>query len=78
MQVQLTMACCGLHASKLLVWRNEEDNVIVNVPYDREYVEKLMEKLRAFYFSKFLPRLSDDIKARRFVFCDEYIALCSV
>ena len=77
MQVQLTMACCDLQACKLLLWRNKEDNVIIDVSFDTEYVEKLVEKLRVFYFSKFLPRLSDDIEASRFVFCDEYMALCS-
>ncbi|XP_076439124.1 uncharacterized protein LOC143277997 [Babylonia areolata] len=58
-QIQLTMFCTGIHASKLFIWTPEK-HVLISVPYDADFVVQQVARLRQFYFKHMLPRLTDD------------------
>jgi len=63
-QVQLGMFCTGLRMAKLLVWSSKE-HILINVPYDAEYLAEQIKRLRGFYFSVMLPRVVDEFFAGR-------------
>lgn len=71
LQVQLTMFCTGLRNCLFFVW-SDQGHVLVRVPYNEEYVDRNVNRLRNFYFSNMLPRLVDDFHAGHFKLCKGY------
>ncbi len=50
-----------------------KEHVLINVPYDAEYSTDQVTHLRGFYLSVMLPRVVDELIARRFKLNDKYL-----
>ena len=68
MQMQLTMFCTGIQKSKLWVWRCPLDFALIDIDYDQNYAEELIQRLKEFYTRKMLPRIVDEIDNERLTF----------
>lgn len=75
-QVQMTMYCTGRSKCKFVVW-TEEESVIVDVCYDRDFVMEIMQRVRKFYFQTLLVRLTDEYRNKRLKLCNDYKTICS-
>ncbi|XP_040062105.1 uncharacterized protein LOC120837011 [Ixodes scapularis] len=65
-QVQLQLFCLGKTHCDFVVWARGEGHIgvkgqahIIGVPYDKEFVDKLLPKLETLYFEQYLPALVD-------------------
>ncbi|CAC5420784.1 unnamed protein product [Mytilus coruscus] len=67
MQIQLTMFCTGLHKAKIFIWRSPDDNILIDIAFDQEYIQQLVSRLRTFYSNKMLNRIVDEIDNDRLV-----------
>ncbi|XP_063073553.1 uncharacterized protein LOC134464036 [Engraulis encrasicolus] len=74
MQVQLGMYCTGLQHAKLVIW-NKTEHLEIEVPYDQDFVEEHIPRLRTFYFSHMLPKIVDDFVEGRLQFCSRYLSI---
>lgn len=63
-QVQLGMHCLGLQKACLVIWTPAQ-HLELNVPYDKDFVASLMQRLRSFYFRHMLPKLVDGGHGRK-------------
>ena len=71
MQVQIGMHCTGLGKATLLLW-SRSDNVQLPVPFDRNFAEQNVARLRTFYFAHMLPRIVDEFAHGRLQLCPAY------
>ncbi|VDI72302.1 Hypothetical predicted protein [Mytilus galloprovincialis] len=67
MQIQLTMFCTGLHKAKIFIWRSPDDNILIDIAFDEDYIQQLVRRLRTFYSNKMLNRIVDEIDNDRLV-----------
>ena len=74
-QVQMTMFCTKSSICKFVVWTAEEQ-LILDIPYDENYVSNELPKIRKFYFQHLLPRLTDENHFGRLQLSREYKKLC--
>ncbi|XP_041837800.1 uncharacterized protein LOC121637659 isoform X2 [Melanotaenia boesemani] len=75
MQVQLGMLCTGLRACKLLIW-SPSQQVLLHVPYNEQFCNTTVARLKAFYFKHMLPHMSDEFRAGRLLLSSTYMQLC--
>jgi YqaJ-like viral recombinase domain len=75
LQVQLNMYCAESKDALFYVWTSD-DNLSVDVPYDDDYTNREVARLRKFYFSYFLPRCTDLFEQNLITLCDEYLKIC--
>ena len=55
-QVQLQLFCCGAKKAHFFVF-SSADYVLVEVSYDEEYVQNVIQKLEDYYFTEFLQQI---------------------
>ncbi|VDI61158.1 Hypothetical predicted protein [Mytilus galloprovincialis] len=67
MQIQLIMFCTGLHKAKIFIWRSPDDNILIDIAFDEDYIQQLVRRLRTFYSNKMLNRIVDEIDNDRLV-----------
>lgn len=75
MQVQLAMFCTGLRACKLLIWVPSQQ-VLLHVPYNAQFCDKTVARLKTFYFKYMLPHVSDEFQAGCLLLSTRYLQLC--
>ncbi|XP_052217200.1 uncharacterized protein LOC127835044 [Dreissena polymorpha] len=75
-QVQTTMYCTKTTMCKFLVW-TESDQIIVDVPYDKKFMDSLLPRVRAFYFKHLLVRIVDEHHFQRLEFSPAFKNLCT-
>lgn len=76
-QIQLTMLCAGLRACKLLIWSSSQQ-VVVDVPFNKDFCSKIVARLKIFYFTYLLPYVAVEHQEGRLVLCARYAqGLCA-
>ena len=73
-QTQLTMMCLGLQSCKFVVWTPDEHKEL-DVPFDTDYTDGYVQKLKKFYFLHMLPKLADDFAEKKLHLCQKYLDL---
>ncbi|XP_042264553.1 uncharacterized protein LOC121895458 [Thunnus maccoyii] len=75
MQVQLGMFCTGLRSCQLLIWTPSQQ-VLLPVPYDKQFCADTVARLRIFYFEHMLPYVSDEFEEGSLLLSARYLQLC--
>lgn len=75
MQVQLGMFCTGLRSCQLLIWTPSQQ-VLLTVPYDKQFCADTVARLRIFYFEDMLPYVSDEFEKGSLLLSARYLQLC--
>jgi len=70
-QVQLGMFCTKTDLCKFLVWTPVQ-SIVVDVKYNKEFVNAILPRVRRFYFNHLLVRIVDECHFKRLNLCDEY------
>lgn len=74
-QVQMAMHCTGRKFCKFLVWTRSA-SVVVDVQYDKKYVDDTARRVRKFYFNFLLARLAEEWHSKRLKISQDYIQCC--
>ncbi|KAH3774408.1 hypothetical protein DPMN_175790 [Dreissena polymorpha] len=69
------MDCTKASLCKFIVWTNEYQ-IVTDMPFDEEFVNLLLPRIRKFYFENLLVRLSEELRSNRLKFFSAYKELC--
>ncbi|XP_060583020.1 uncharacterized protein LOC132739331 isoform X2 [Ruditapes philippinarum] len=75
-QVQLAMFCTKARLCKFIVWTAEEQ-VVLDVLYNEDFIEEILPRVRNFYFKHLLVRLTDEHLSGRLKLSPEYKRFCN-
>ncbi|XP_053390110.1 uncharacterized protein LOC128553029 isoform X2 [Mercenaria mercenaria] len=74
-QVQMAMYCTKTSLCKFILWTAEKQ-MVLDVLFDSDFVDKILPRVRAFYFKHLLPRLTDEMHFNRLKLSPEYKKVC--
>jgi hypothetical protein len=71
LQMQLGMLCTGSGMAKFVIW-TKNSSLLLDVPFNQDYVARKVDHLQKFYFEQLLPRVVDEYSEGRFVLSRDY------
>ena len=74
-QVQIALHCTKREHCSVYIW-SEAMAVVCHVKYNAQFIEKILPRLRKFYFQNLLPRAVEECQNERLTLCEEYEQLC--
>ncbi|XP_037505136.1 uncharacterized protein LOC119381318 [Rhipicephalus sanguineus] len=76
-QVQVQLLCTKKALCFFYVWSAEKD-VLIQVPFNRDYISKNMSRLKKFYFTEMLPRMTDMLNDGKLDVPIQYLRICGI